>query len=165
MRRSHALLIAVLAASALALLTGCVSFRGAAPQTMLDCNYRGLLKHSDRQGPGIVAQVYDSVSKVPLDAVLAQDRGLFRGVIVQSLFAARTPSDTVQVTARFANCTDRELQVRARTSFLRADRGPAEPSSAWQTVFMAPRSLSVYQESSLTRSEVANYYIEIAPND
>lgn len=165
MRRLHPRALPALAVCAMVALTGCRSFRGAAPQTMLDCNYRGLLRHSDRSGPGLVAQVYDAVSKVPLDAVLVQDERLFDRVVVHSLYAARTPSDTVQVTARFANCSDRELQVRARTAFLRADRGPAEPVSAWQTLFLPPRSLSVYQESSLTRAEVANYVIEIAPND
>lgn len=117
------------------------------------------------KGPALVGQEYGmKLSPIPLDAVHFTDRGLVDTVAVQAIFAARNPTQTVQVTARVVNCTDGMLIVKARTSFMKANQAPSEPTSAWKTVYLQPRSTGVYSENSLGSSEVTNYLIEISPD-
>lgn len=156
--------------AAIALLSlatfGCnKGFYGTAPQSMLKCDYQALKKASRRDGPAIVSEAYNAVSAVPLNAVQIGDRDLFYKVMVQSLFADLTPTGTVKVTVRIANCSDSVLSLRARTSFLSKGNVPAEPASAWQTVLLEPKSLGVYEALSLSTSAVDTYYIELAPSN
>jgi hypothetical protein len=67
----------------------------------------------------------------------------------------------VEVNARFVSCLDTPAAIRVRTSFLKDNQAPAEPTSAWRTVHLQPRAISGYQEFSTSRG-VANYLIEIA---
>jgi hypothetical protein len=116
------------------------------------------------QGPALVQQAYGTAhTPIPANAVLFTHEGLAAHVAVQGLFAGRTEAGTVEVSARLVNCTDQPVALRARTSFLAASTAPAEPASAWQPVFLAPRATAVYQERSLGRERVASYLIEIAP--
>ena len=145
------------------LASGCQTFHGTAPQSMMKCDHDALLKASRRGGPAILSEAYNSLTAVPLNAVQIGDRDLFFKVIVKSLYAEATPTGNVKVTARVANCTNALLKFRARASFLGAGNAPVEPSSAWQTVFIEPSALGVYQVMSLSTSAVDSYYIEFAP--
>ena len=149
-----------IAAGALACFTfGCATV----PDQVVTCKY----PEGPRtiKGPALVGQEYGiQMSAIPLDAVQFTDNRVAFAVAVQGLHAARTPADTVQVTARLVNCTDTPLAVKARTSFMKTTQAPTEPPSAWRTVFLRPRSTGTYTESSVGRSEVANYLIEIGPD-
>lgn len=150
------------------LLAGCAGSpppRPLAPQSMLHCDHAALQQHGRATGPAIVAEAYGAVSDVPLDAVTVLDRWLFNAVMTQSIYSTRTGTGTVEVTVRFANCTDRPIQMRARTSFLRPSRAPAEATSAWTTLFLEPHALAVYQEKSVSTREVEYFLIELAPAD
>lgn len=155
-----------LAAAAFALLGGCASAPSStSPQSMLACDHDALQAGDRKRGPALVADAYDSVSDVPLDAVTVLDGRLHRSVVTQSLYSERNAAGITTVIARFANCTDRQIQMRARTSFLRSSGAPAESASAWRTVFIDPRAMSVYREHSMSNSGVEHFVIEIGPAD
>ena len=141
-------------------LHGCVTVENV-PDAVVKCAVPAARPAS--KGPALVGEQYGmSMSAIPVDAVLFTDQAIANTVAVQALYAARTPTETVQVTARFVNCADHPVAVRARTSFMRASLAPSEPSSAWQTVIVRPRATSIYTENSMGRSEVSSYLIEIA---
>lgn len=144
------------------ILLACVPPQGRAPQSMISCDHRALEKNGV-QGPALVSDSYGSVTDVPLDAVTVLDRRLYRSVMTQSLFADRTATGTTEVSARFINCTDQRIQMLARTNFLNAAGAPVEDVSAWKTLFLPPRSMTVYQERSFSDRDVVSYIIEIAP--
>ena len=115
------------------------------------------------KGPALVGHEYGlKMSPVPLDAVMFTEQRVANAVAIQALYAARTATQTVQVTARFINCTEQPIALRARTSFLRETQAPSEPASAWQTVHLVPKGMATYSESSIGRGEVANYVVELA---
>jgi|ERR1700683_724937 len=117
----------------------------------------------NRSGSALVGQEYGTqTTPIPLNSVQFSNWDTVKILSVQRLYASRTPSSTVQVTARFVSCADTALVIKVRTSFLDANEAPTEPTSAWQTVFLQPRLTAVYAEKSTSKS-VANYLIEIAP--
>lgn len=146
-------------------LSACAQTPSQPPQSMLSCDYRALERSSRPPGPALAASAYGSVTDIPLDAVLVHDRALYRTVIVQSLYSQISASGTTMVTARFANCSDRRIQFRARTSFLDQYHAPIESTSAWSTVFIEPGALGVYQERSMRQDGVAYFLIEIGRAD
>ena len=115
-----------------------------------------------RPGPALVGMPYGQQhSPIPLDSVQFDSNSTAARVAVQSLYATRTPTDTVEVGARFIHCGDQAASVRVRTNFLREDRAPAEATSAWRTVYLQPRAIAHYQERSIS-SAASRYVIEIA---
>lgn len=112
-------------------------------------------------GPALVANVPASMTPIDLNAVQMTDRKLTRRMVVAGLFAQRTPANTLLVTARFVNCTDKPLVVQARSSFMDASQAPSEPASIWRTVYLAPRATGTYQERSIGTRQVAAYLIEL----
>ncbi len=153
-RSIHQLGVCALAAL---LLAGCETPSG--PKVMVECSTP---VDEKRTGPAMVGVQYGmQISPIPLNSVLWGDATAAKNVALQSLFAGRTPTDTVQVTARFVNCTDQSLALRARTSFMDANQAPTEQPTIWKTVFLAPRSIGVYTEMSINR-QPANYLIEIS---
>ena len=139
---------------------GCVTV-ASVPDAVVTCTVPAARPAA--RGAALVGEQYGlSMSAIPIDAVLFTDNAIANTVAVQALYAARTPTESVQVTARFVNCADHPVAVRARTSFLRANQAPSEPMSAWQTVIVRPRATGIYTENSIGRAEVASYLIEIA---
>jgi|SRR5690606_2749495 hypothetical protein len=115
-----------------------------------------------RSGPALVGQNYGmQMTAIPINSVQFDSHATARAIAVQQLFARRTASDTVEVTARFVACGDELSTVRVRTSFLRADHAPAEMPSAWQQLHLGPRMTAVYREFSTSR-DVAGYLLEVA---
>lgn len=110
-----------------------------------------------------MANVPKSMTPIDLNAVQFTDKPLTRQMLVEGLFARRTETDTVEVTARFVNCTDKPLQVLARSSFMDLTQAPTEPVSAWTQVFIPPKGTGTYRERSMSRDEVQYYLIELAP--
>jgi hypothetical protein len=113
-------------------------------------------------GAALVANVPRSMTSIDLNAVQFTDKALTRQMVVEGLFARRTDTDTVEVSARFVNCTGQPLTIRARSNFMDEVQYPVEPSSAWQRVIIQPYATGVYRERSMKRDEVKYYLIEIA---
>ncbi len=146
---------------ALLIAGGCSPPSSLRPQSMLSCNHAALKANGGVAGPALVAAAYGSVSDIPLNAVTVLDKSAYQSVVTQSLFSERLDGQSVRVVVRLANCTDADVQLRARTQFLRDDQSPAESVSAWQTVHVPPRGLAVYDEISLGGRDVASYLVEL----
>lgn len=115
-------------------------------------------------GAALVANVPRAMTPIDLNAVQMTDKGVIRSVLVEGLFARRTETDTIEVTARLVNCSKKPLQIDVRSSFMGADQFPSEPTSAWQRVFLPPFATGVYREQSMSRN-VASYLIELRGAD
>jgi hypothetical protein len=102
------------------------------------------------------------ITPIPLNSVLWTDARAAQSVALQSLSAKRTPTDAVQVVARFVNCTDQQVNLRARVSFMDASQSPTEQPSIWKPVFLSPRSTGIFTENSIGRAAVAQYLVEIS---
>lgn len=114
-------------------------------------------------GSALVANVPSSMTPIDLNAVLFTDKKLDRQVIVEGLFAQRTPVGGLRVMARLVNCTDKQLVVQARSNFMDANQLPTEAASAWRTLYLSPRATSVYVENSVG-PQVGAYLIELRPD-
>ena len=112
-------------------------------------------------GPALVANVPRSMTPIDLNAVQMTDRRLGRRMVVEGLWAQRTETDALMVTARFVNCTNTPLVVQARSSFMDRNQMPTEGASMWRTVFIPPRATGTYQERSIGTKNVAAYLIEL----
>lgn len=134
----------------------------AAENRVVQCKTKKAAKAAGYAGPALVANIPKSMTPIDLNAVQFVDRGLTRSVLVEGLFARRTETDTVEVTARFVNCTGSPLQVQARSSFMDAAQVPTEGTSAWSRVFLPPYATGVYRERSISRADVNYYLIELS---
>ena len=150
------LMLAALAGSLLATTA-------AAENNVVKCKTWQARRAAPVAGPALVANVPKSMTPIDLNAVQFTDKPLTRQMLVEGLFARRTETDTVEVTARFINCTDKPLQVQARSSFMDLTQAPTEPVSAWTQVFIPPKGTGTYRERSMSRDEVQYYLIELAP--
>lgn len=112
-------------------------------------------------GPALIANVSQAMSPIELNAVQMTDKALVRAMVVEGLWAQRTDTDTLMVTARFVNCTDKPLVIKARSSFMDRNQVPTEAASMWRTVFLPPRATATYQERSIATGNVATYLIEL----
>lgn len=116
---------------------------------------------SQTTGPALVANVPSSMTPIDLNSVLMTDKPLWKSVIVEGLFARRTEMDTLEVTARFVNCTKVPIAIQARSSFMDEAQVPTEQSSVWKTIHIGPRSTGVYQERSISGRKVSYYLVEL----
>lgn len=149
MKKNLVLLIAIL-------VVGCANKPGV--KMLVECKTP---VDVNTKGPALVGQGYGlKMTGIPLDALQFIDGSVASSVAVQTIKATRSPTDTVQVTARVVNCTDNPISVRARTSFMDAKQIPTEPTSAWKILFLSPRATTVYQEFS-TSTQVTHYLIEL----
>ncbi len=139
-----------------------VSDAAARENQVLKCKTGKARKAPAYAGAALVANVTKSMTPIDLNAVQFTDKGLTREMVIEGLFARRTETDTVEVSARFVNCTGGPLTIRARSSFMDDVQYPVEPASAWQRVIIQPYATGVYRERSMKRGEVKFYLIEIA---
>jgi hypothetical protein len=143
-------------------LAGCQT-QMAAVEPQAICNFNALV--AQRQAAPAPAeapaQPAAGPTLMPLNSIAITDVAITNKVWVEATNARRTPTGTVEVWARFVNCTDFPLQIEGRTHFLDESRGPVEPVSAWQRVMLPPRTFAVYQESSTNVSAVRFYYVEV----
>jgi hypothetical protein len=136
---------------------GCVSQH---PPLVVKCGRSG---GGHALGAALIGQEYGlQATPIPLNAVQFSSWDTTKSLSVQHLYAARTPANTVAVTARFVSCSDAPFNVRVRTSFVDTNQAPTEPVSAWKTIYLQPRLTAVYSEYS-TSSSAASYLIEVAP--
>jgi hypothetical protein len=148
------LVLAALAAAAS--VAGCET---RVPPT-LACDFTPQLAAVPPVGPAL-AETSGGMRPVPLNTVSMTDVEITNKVMVQQVTASRTPTNTVALTTRFANCTDYPLQVEARVHFLDMAQQPTEPVSAWQRIHLPARSFAVARESSTDAKNVAAYLIEV----
>lgn len=133
----------------------------AAENQVVKCKTAKARKSAPYAGPALVANVPRSMTPIDLNAVQFTDKALARQVVVEGLFARRTETDTVEVTARFINCTGEPLQVQARSSFMDETQNPTEPTSVWSRVAIPAYGTGVYRERSMGRDEVKYYLVEL----
>ncbi len=111
--------------------------------------------------PAAVPVAPSPVTEMPLNSVNITDVAITNKIMIQSANARRNPAGTVEVWTRLVNCTDYPLQIEARTHFLDEGRAPIEKASAWNRVFLPPRTYGVYNESSTDVQKVRYYYVEV----
>ena len=148
------LMLAALAGSLLAT-------NAAAENNVVKCKTWQARRAAPVAGPALVANVPKSMTPIDLNAVQFTDKPLTRQVLVEGLFARRTETDTVEVTARLVNCTNEPLQVQARSSFMDETQNPTEPTSVWSRVSIPAYGTGVYRERSMGRDEVQYYLVEL----
>lgn len=125
-----------------------------------ECNILAV-KRYEPTGPQLIADIPKSMSAMSLDNVRFLDKKLGRKLVIQTVQAGRTETDTVRVAARLYNCTDHPQTVQLRTHFLDAEGFGSEPVTQWRTLFLEPRSMTVYSEMSIGREAVRHFLIEL----
>jgi hypothetical protein len=112
--------------------------------------------------PALVGLQYgEQATPLPLNSVQFTNWDAAKSLSIQRLAATRTPTNTVEVAARFVSCSDEPQTVRVRTSFLDANQAATEAPSAWQTVYLQPHLTANYSERS-TSKDAQHYLIEIS---
>jgi hypothetical protein len=114
-----------------------------------------------KQGPVLVPPQPGTMTPMPLNAVNITDTAITNKVMVQATNAKRLPGGQVEAFARVVNCTDYALQVEGRTHFLDAAQAPVEDATAWQRIYLSPRSMGHYKAMSTRTSAVETYLIEL----
>lgn len=154
---------ALIASAAAATLFGAVSAEARENRTVKCYTDRAHWADSPG-GPALVANVPTSMTPIDLNAVLMTDRNLWKSVVVEGLFARRTETDALEVTARFVNCTKKPIVIQARVDFMDAQQVPTEKESAWQQIYLSPLSTKTYQTSSIGTVKVAYFLLEARSN-
>jgi hypothetical protein len=114
----------------------------------------------EASGPALVAEIPRAMTPVPLNALQVIDPDIARKLVVQSVDARRTEMNTVQVSARILNCTDKPLHILARTQFMDGTQVSTEPASAWRLLIVEPHGFTVYDERSIGTTSTAAFLIE-----
>lgn len=132
---------------------------------MAKCNIRAARAGETPPGPALVANVPNSLTPIDLNAVLMTDKNARKNVVVEGLFARRTEMNTLEVVARFFNCTKQPIALQVRSNFMDAAQIPTEQASVWKTVFLSPRATAIYQEKSISSNNVSAYLVELRTAD
>jgi hypothetical protein len=127
----------------------------------LKCNIGAARKAAPAGGPALVANVSRAMTPIDLNAVLMTDKPVWKSVVVEGLFARRTETETLEVTARLVNCSKNPIVIQARASFMDEGQAPTEAPSVWKTIFISPLATGVYQERSIGTTRVGAYLIEL----
>lgn len=152
-KRSLACLVAIS-------LVGCANVPANTPRLVVECG--SVARNPSAVGPALVGEDYGpKTTPIPLDSVLFASKDLSKRIAVQSIFAARSETHTVRLTARLINCSDSAAQVSVRAHFMDRERRPTEKPSGWQAVYLQPRGLGIYDESSIASEPVAHYLLEV----
>ena len=72
----------------------------------------------------------------------------------------RTATGTLEVTVVLRNRTNFPQQVDCRTRFFGSNKNEVEDASAWQRVFLAPKSIATYKGLSMV-PQAEMYLVEI----
>jgi len=101
------------------------------------------------------------VANIPPNAFNFIEGNLGNKVIARSAVLSSNESGTTRLDVVFANCTDFPLQIEARTQFIDASGIPVERVSGWKRLYLQPRTLSQYQESSTYDGLVNSYLVDV----
>lgn len=127
----------------------------------LKCNISAARADPGSSGPALVANVPRSMTPISLNAVQMTDKTLRRKMVVEGLFAMRNEQNNIEVTARFVNCTTKDIVIQARSSFMDNAQRPTEKTSAWRNVTIPGRATGVYSERSIGGAKVEAFLVEI----
>ena len=128
---------------------------------VLKCNISAARADGGSGGPALVANVPRSMTPITLNAVQMTDKSLRRKMVVEGLFALRNDSENIEVVARFVNCTNSDLVVQARASFMDKNQLPTEKTSVWRNVHVPARATGVFEERSIGGAKVEAFLVEI----
>jgi hypothetical protein len=128
---------------------------------LVKCNIYAARADPGSGGPALVANVPRSMTPISLNAVQMTDKTLRRKMVVEGLFAMRNEADNIEVTARFVNCTNNDLVIQARSSFMDGNQFPTEKTSGWTNVAIPARATGVYTERSISGAKVQHFLVEI----
>jgi hypothetical protein len=128
---------------------------------LVKCNISAARADPGQGGPALVANVPRSMTPITLNAVQMTDKTLRRKMVVEGLFAMRTEGENIEVVARFVNCTNKDIVVQARSSFMDKSQLPTEKSSIWENVYVPARGTGTYQERSIGGAKVEAFLVEI----
>lgn len=84
---------------------------------------------------------------------------------VEFLEPARQSSQAMQVNLMLRNRTDQRLVIEARTLFLGANGAPTGDTSAWQRLYLEPKGVADYRETSMKLAEIQHFRIELRESD
>lgn len=140
------------------------SVASARDNRLLRCNITAA-RTDPGGGPALVTDIPRAMTPIDLNAVLWTDVWSLRHIVVEGLFAERTDTNALMVTARLINCTKKPVSIQVRSNFMDRSQIPTEQASVWKTVFLSPRSTAVYQERSIGTDKVANYLLELRSNN
>jgi hypothetical protein len=101
------------------------------------------------------------LAPVPANSFNYIEGNLGNKIVVRNAALSLNGSGTTRLDVGFANCTDFPLQIEARTQFMNDNGVPLENASGWKRVFLQPRSLSQYFESSTSDQPVASYLVDV----
>ena len=149
------------AVAVLGILAAAATPGEARENRVLKCSTEAARRQAAPVGPALLANVPRAMTPIDLNAVQMTDKGLARKMLVEGLFAMRTPTDTVQVVARVVNCTGKTVSIEARSSFMNNAQIPTEPVSTWKTVHVPAYGTGVYEERSMARQDVSYYLVEM----
>ena len=144
-----------------ACLTVTSTTASARENRVLKCKLSKVRGAPQKTGPALVHGVKKALTPIDLNAVQMTEKWLAKRVLVEGLWAQRTGTDALLVTARLVNCTKKPLVVRARSNFMDVTQMPTEEASAWKTIFLPARATGVYQERSIGTKNVAAYFVEL----
>jgi hypothetical protein len=154
-RPRHGLIVVALAFALGLALPACTTWRvdeGPAPGVHV----------RDKRAPNAGVRM-DTVAI--LDPSLAHWRGpedeRYSAIAIERNGARRTTTGTVQVYATIRNRSTVPLAIEARCQFFDAEEVPVEAPSAWTRIFLTPKGVEHYKESSTQIQDVAHYYVEI----
>jgi hypothetical protein len=125
------------------------------------CDFRPLVSSQPIAEAALVPSLPGTISVMPLNTVNITDVSITNKIMVQAVSVKRMVTGSIEVWSRIVNCTDFPLQIEGRTMFMNRAKGPVEPPSAWQRVYLPARTIGTYQEKSITRDGIQNYLIEI----
>jgi len=134
-------------------------------ETLVECDFRAQEKAYKHPGPALLTDVPSAMTPISLNAVQIGDKKIARKILIQSIHARRTATNTVEVIVRMVNYTDYEQHVQLRSSFMDGAQIPLESTSAWTRVFIPARSTGVYSEKSISTSDVTYYLAEMREGD
>jgi hypothetical protein len=100
--------------------------------------------------------------ELPRNTVSILDSRLGKKIIVESVNATTTDTDTVEIMVRLVNRTDDRLHLESRSHFMNNERAPTEAVSGWKSLFLPPSSMVVYREYSVsTIPDVTTFLVEV----
>ncbi len=128
---------------------------------LVKCKISAARADQGQGGPALVANVPRSMTPISLNAVQMTDKTLRKKMVVEALFAMRTENNNIEVVTRFVNCTNNDLVVQARASFMDKNQMPTEKTSVWRNVHVPARATGVFQERSIGGTDVEAFLVEI----
>lgn len=103
----------------------------------------------------------EMLAPIPANSFNFIEGSLGNKIVVRNAALSINASGTTRLDVGFANCTDFPLQIEVRAQFMNESGVPLEQASGWKRVFLQPRTLSQYFESSTSDQSVGSYLVDV----